>query len=129
VADIRSKPCLACPYRRDVPSGVWAATEYEKLRVYDEPTMDQPFAPFMCHATPEHMCNGWAVVHTSRGHAYDLLALRMRGNPDIPVSDIAMWPSGNDAADHGEEDIEDPSDEAMEVVARLMSKYERLSDG
>jgi hypothetical protein len=128
---VRSKPCLACPYRRDVPSGVWAHEEYEKLRAYDEPTGDQPTAIFACHATPEHLCNGWAVVHTSRGHEFDLLALRLvrGGYPEIPVSDIELWSSGDIAADHGQADIEDPSPEADATVARLLSKYTRLSDG
>ena len=36
-------PCGSCPYRQDVPSGVWAASEYEKLPAYDAPeTFMQP---------------------------------------------------------------------------------------
>ena len=126
MSDIRSAPCTACPYRCDVPSGVWAASEYEKLRPYDEPTGEQPFAPFMCHATPEHMCHGWAVVHGNRGHEYDLLALRMRGNPPIPESAVPLFASGNEAADHGQAEIETPSTETLETVDRLLRKYERL---
>ena len=30
--EVRSQPCSSCPYRKDVPSGVWAHHEYEKLR-------------------------------------------------------------------------------------------------
>lgn len=129
--EVRSKPCLACPYRCDVPSGVWAANEYDKLRDYDKPTGEQPFAFFACHATPDHLCNGWAVVHTSRGNEYDLLALRLlsSGYPEIPVSDIEFFVSGNAAADHGQADIEDPTPEAQAAAARLMNKYERLRDG
>jgi hypothetical protein len=56
---------------------VWAHLEYEKLREYDTITPEQPFATFACHATPDHHCHGWAVVHTSRGNEYDLIALRM----------------------------------------------------
>ena len=128
MSEIRSNPCSACPYRCDVPSGVWAHSEYEKLRDYDKPTGEQPFAVFACHATPEHLCNGWAVVHSGRGSEFDLLALRMEGCPPIPEPTIAMWASGNAAADHGQADIETPSDEAMATVARLMNKYERLQD-
>lgn len=129
MTEVRSKPCQSCPYRVDVPSGVWAHEEYEKLRDYDEPTGNQPLAFFACHATPEHLCNGWAVVHTSRGHRFDLLALRLLSGPEIPVSDIELWPSGNIAADHGQADIEDPTPEAKAAMARLRSKYERLRDG
>ena len=128
MSDIRSQPCSACPYRCDVPSGVWAAHEYDKLRPYDEPTMDQPFAPFMCHATPEHFCNGWAVVHSNRGHENELLALRLRGNPPIPELATEMWASGNAAADHGQADVGDPTPEAMATVAKLLRKYPRLDD-
>lgn len=127
---VRSNPCTACPYRRDVPSGVWEHHEYEKLRAYDEPTHEQPFEMFHCHATPEHLCSGWAIVHTSRGHENDLLALRCRmaGYPDIPVTDIPLWSSGNEAADHGQAEIETPSTEALEVVERLLRKYPRLTN-
>ena len=66
------------------------------------------------------------MVHSNRGHAYDLLALRLHGNPSIPEAAVPLFASGNEAADWGEADIEDPSDEALAAVARLMSKYERL---
>jgi len=127
MSEIRSLPCSACPYRRDVPSGLWAAHEYDKLRAYDLPTGNQPFAPFMCHATPEHFCNGWAVVHTSRGHEYDLLALRLCGSPEVPKAVVETWDSGNQAADHGQADVENPSDEAVDAVDRLLRKYPRLT--
>jgi hypothetical protein len=29
------KPCESCPYRKDVPSGVWSEGEYRKLPQYD----------------------------------------------------------------------------------------------
>jgi hypothetical protein len=44
-------------------------------------------------------------------------------------SNIPLFQSGNEAADHGQADIEHPSDEAKQAVSRLMEKYERLSDG
>lgn len=124
--EIRNQPCSACPYRQDVPSGVWAYAEYEKLRLYDEPTGAQPFAFFACHATPEHGCHGWAVVHTSRGHAYDLLALRLHGSPTVPEPGVLLFASGNEAADHGQADMENPSPAATETADRLLRKYRRL---
>ena len=123
---VRSQPCTACPYRKDVPSGVWAQHEYDKLRDYDLPTGEQPMAVFACHATPEHLCHGWAVCHTTRGNEYDLLALRLHGYPDIPEAGVSLFASGNEAADHGQADVDDPSDEAIEAVSRLIRKYERL---
>jgi len=126
MADVRAKPCLACPYRIDVPSGVWSWSEYEKLRPYDNPTGEQPFEPFACHAGPDQLCNGWAVCHTTRGNEHDLLSLRLIGYPDIPVSKIPLHASGNDAADFGQQDIEEPTDEAKVVVDKLMQRHERL---
>jgi len=126
MSDVRKQPCSACPYRKDVPSGVWEHHEYEKLREYDAITPDQPFAYFACHATPESLCHGWAVVHTSRGNEYDLLALRIIGYPDIPKPTVELFASGNEAADHGQEEIETPSTEALETVERLVRKYPRL---
>ena len=124
----RSQPCSSCPYRKDVPSGVWSYDEYEKLRAYDEPTPDQPFAYFACHATPEHLCHGWVVVHTTRGHEYDLLALRIRGADydQIPEPSVPLWGSGNEAADHGQADLEEPSEAATAAVDKLLRKYPRL---
>jgi len=130
--EIRSMPCLACPYRRDVPSGLWAQSEYDKLRQYDRPTADQPFAVFACHATPEHLCHGWAHCHSNRGgefagdHPFDLLALRIRGIPSPGPSPVPLFSNGNEAADWGTYDIEDPSPEAVETIARLLAKYPRL---
>jgi hypothetical protein len=118
---------MACPYRRDVPSGVWAAHEYDKLVDYDRPTAEQPRAPFMCHATPEVYCHGWAVVHCSRGHENDLLALRVeRFRGEIPEERAPLFSSGAEAAEHGKRDIDNPSDEAIAVATRLSGKYTRL---
>jgi hypothetical protein len=125
--EVRKEPCSSCPYRRDVPSGVWAADEYDKLVDYDKPTGEQPFAAFGCHATPEHYCHGWAVVHSNRGHQYDLLALRIYApGVEIPESAVPLFSSGAEAAEHGKADIEGPSVEAKAVAGRLIRKYERL---
>jgi len=125
--DIRKESCTACPYRRDVPSGVWAANEYEKLAEYDGETFDQPPAAFHCHATPEVICHGWAVVHGRQDHAHEPLAFRLLGiDPSMVEEGTPLFSSGAEACEHGKRDIENPSDEAKEVVARLQNKYERL---
>ena len=127
---VRSQPCSSCPYRTDVPSGVWSYHEYEKLREYDEITPDQPFATFACHATPEHYCHGWAVCHTSRGNEYDLIALRIwPPQGGIPEAAVPLFDSGNEAADHGQANIEDPDEDAIKTSERLLRKYERLQRG
>lgn len=128
MTEIRSQPCSACPYRLDCPSGVWEHSEYEKLRPYDNDTFDQPFAAFACHATPGSLCNGWAVCHSNRGHRHSLVALRLLGIGDVPPESVPLFASGNDAADWGQQNIEDPDDDAIEIVARLQRKYPRLRD-
>ena len=120
----------AYPYRRDVPSGIWARHEYDKLREYDAITPHQPFGKFACPASPEALCHGWAVVHSNRGHEYELVALRIRGIGEppakIPQVVVPLFSSGNEAADHGIRDLENPSERAMEFTRDLMAKHPRL---
>jgi len=128
--EVRKEPCSTCPYRLDVPSGVWAHETYELLRPYDLPTADQPMRLFGCHATPEHLCHGWAVVHTTRGNEFDLLSLRLHGIPPdaVPEAFVPLFASGSESADHGQRDIENPSGEAQATVDRLLRKYDRLRE-
>lgn len=126
---IRSQPCEACPYRRDVASGVWAASEYDKLPPYDALTWEQPFEGFACHATPEFYCHGWAVVHTSRGHDHDLLALRVAHyEGEIPEPPVPLFESGAEAAAHGKRQIKRPSKRARSTVQKLQARYPRLKE-
>jgi Family of unknown function (DUF6283) len=124
--DVRQHACSACPYRRDVPSGIWVAEEYSKLTEYDAPTSEQPFGPFMCHAKTESYCHGWAVVHSNRGREYELIALRFAGCPTIPEPSVPLFDSGTEAANHGMADIGKPSEEAECAMTRLIKKYPRL---
>jgi len=129
--EIRKEACSSCPYRCDVPSGIWAAETYDMLRPYDKPTGEQPFAVFACHATPTKLCHGWAVTHSGRGHEFELLALRLHGlgPQDVPQSDQIFFGSGNEAADHGCRDLSEPSSEAQEAVDKLLRRHERLRAG
>jgi Family of unknown function (DUF6283) len=122
---IRAESCTACPYRQDAPPGLWAADEYAKLPPYDAPTAHQPFAAFLCHATPAHYCHGWAVVHSSRGHGHELLALRLAGvgAEDVPPARVALFASGTEAAAHG---MRDPDARTIDTAGRLVAKYPRL---
>lgn len=128
---VRKQPCSSCPYRRDVPSGVWAEKTYDLLIPYDNVTGEQPPNPFGCHSTPEHFCHGWAVVHMNRGSEYELLSLRIAAfsggeRVEIPEAAVPLFSSGTEAAEHGKRDIMNPSDEAKAVVEKLQGKYERL---
>lgn len=121
----RKRPCASCPYRRDVPSGVWAAGEYEKLRGYDGETFEQTeTGVFMCHQGAGEVCAGWAGVH---GHQESLaLRLAIVRDPDVDVpavlgytSPVPLFASGAEAADHGEREIGQPSPEAVAVTEKV----------
>lgn len=122
---VRKSPCATCPYRRDVPSGIWSAEEYEKLRGYDGEIWQQAMAGangvFMCHQADGKLCAGWAGCHDM----YNTLAVRMHaGQLDESVwtyeSPVPLFADGNQAADHGEADIEEPSIAAQQAVQKIV---------
>ncbi len=121
----RKTPCASCPYRKDVPSGVWEASEYEKLRGYDGRIDEQAMAGatglFLCHQADGQLCAGWCGCHDMG----DNLAVRLHFSQlDYSVfsyaSPVPLFSSGNEAADHGEKDIEEQSGEARETVRKLI---------
>ncbi len=125
-------PCKSCPYRRDVPSGLWAKEEYEKLKVYDGDTGEQlekkAFAVFDCHQRDGQMCAGWIATHDPK----HLLALRLsktRINPSVYdySSPVPCFSSGEEAAKHGMRDIKRPRAAARNAINRLSRK--RLREG
>lgn len=130
----RPKPCSSCPYRRDVPSGVWAEQEYDKLPGYDGTTGEQAeagmFGVFMCHQADGYICAGWAGCHDMQHN----LALRMASlmDPDIDVKavrdyvcPVPLWGSGAEAAEHGKRDIGSPTRQAGALADKLRAMQER----
>lgn len=112
------RPCGSCPYRRDVPSGVWSLEDYAKLPRYDKETWEQPTGVFLCHQRDGHVCAGWLQTHGTD----DLLALRM--NEVDPScfdfsSDVETFDSGVEAAVHGVRDIRNPGPEAQAMMEKL----------
>lgn len=127
----RHSPCASCPYRQGVPSGVWDASEYDKLPQYDGETGDQPIAAFYCHQQDGSVCAGWL------GHRdpYNLLAVRLgvsMGSLDPSCfnyqTDVPLFASGAEAAAHGLRDIEHPGPAAEETIRKIVTKKE-LGDG
>jgi hypothetical protein len=112
-------PCGSCPYRMDVPSGIWAKLEYDKLPRYDGETWEQDPHVFMCHQRDEHLCGGWLACHDPR----ELLALRIARNIDPSVFDyetnIPVFESGAAARAHGIKDINRPKEKARKIIAGL----------
>lgn len=124
-----TSPCASCPYRRDVPSGVWEAHEYEKLSEYDKPTAEQPPQVFLCHQGTGRLCAGWAGCHDMNENLGLRIALSM-GLLDSDVyraaqdyeSAVPLFATGEEAAEHGLADLEDPGDEACNLIAKLGRK-------
>lgn len=126
----RKNPCATCPMRRDVPSGVWAASEYGKLTGYDGQTWEQTQpGVFMCHQGKQEICAGWAGVID----AEESLALRLapRLDPEVDVqavrdyrTSVPLFASFAEAAAHGMAAIEDPEPDAMAAVAKITKTRE-----
>ena len=129
----RKTPCGSCPFRVNVPSGIWDASEYEKLLGYDGEIFEQTAtAVFLCHQQDGCLCSGWL------GHrdANDLLAVRLglsRGELDERARDytteVPLFGSGAEAAEHGLADIENPGTKAHEVMDKIIRTHPRAAAG
>lgn len=121
--------CGSCPYRRDAPSGLWAAEEYAKLPDYDNGIGDQlaagALAAFFCHQRDGSVCAGWL------GHRdpLDLLAVRIGladGRLDRVCADytsaVSLFETGAAAAAHGMTEHDDPGRRARGMAANLTRK-------
>jgi hypothetical protein len=121
---VRPKPCATCPYRRDVPSGVWSAQEYEKLRGYDGEVFEQALAGahglFMCHQADGKLCAGWCGCHDmGNTFAARVNAPHLDESVWTYESPVPLFASGNEAADHGEAEIEEPTVAARAAVQKI----------
>lgn len=121
----RGRPCASCPYRLDVPSGLWDAAEYELLPLYDAETWAQPIQAFMCHSSPSSICAGWAGCHDMTKCLAARIAVT-RGMADTVIftyeSPVPLFASGAEAAEHGLRGIENPSPEAIAKLERTLSR-------
>lgn len=124
----RPSPCASCPFRCDVPSGVWSAQEYEALRDYDGGADEQASSRhglfvFMCHQGDDHLCSGWV------GHRdpHELIALRIGVAMGRVVRDVfsystsvRLFATGAAACKHGKIRITRPGAKAREMVEKIM---------
>lgn len=124
-AQPRKSPCASCPYRRSSPSGIWDASEYQKLPTYDGDTSEQATAAFFCHQGDNTVCAGW-LGHTDPTH---LLAVRLgviAGTLDPACFDYRtaaeLFASGEAAAAHGLRDITRPNARARDAIDRISRK-------
>jgi hypothetical protein len=129
-------PCGSCPYRRDVPSGVWDPEEYDKLPRYDGDTAEQPIAVFLCHQQNGRLCSGWVGCHDME----ESMALRIAALSGVMSPEevdaaldyecpVPLWSSGTEAAEHGMREVKMPSDKAGQVMENLRRKRARKALG
>jgi len=135
------RPCGSCPYRQDVPSGIWDTSEYTKLTAYDAPTYAQPDRLFLCHQhdrddNDARVCAGWAGCHDGD----HLLALRVAvSSSEITaqtaaairdyVSPVPLFASGVEAAAHGIREIRSPSVAARTAIEKITRSRADLAEG
>lgn len=124
-------PCGSCPYRLDVPTGVWSEEEYAKLPDYDRPTGEQPAAVFLCHQQDGRLCAGWVGCHDME-ESLGLRLVRAMGaisDEDYEAAldystSVGLFASGAEAAAHGRAEIEAPSKRAALTIQKLMRRAE-----
>ena len=127
----RRCPCTSCPYRRDVPSGLWDFHEYDKLAGYDGDILSQlsagAFGLFFCHQRDGNLCAGWVGCHDMAEN----LAVRMT-EVDLDYdailgyrSPVALFGSGAEAAEHGKRDITNPGERAQRKIRQLLAQRDR----
>jgi hypothetical protein len=125
------RPCATCPYREDVPSGVWSEKEYAKLPAFDEPTWAQPGRLFLCHQHDRdddraRVCAGWAGCHDMDENLGLRLAVAS-GEVTIETwqavveyaSPVPLFATGAEAAEHGMREIEDPGPAARAAIDKI----------
>ncbi len=125
------RPCESCPYRRDVPSGVWAPEEYAKLLDYDKLTGEQPTQAFLCHQQNGRVCAGWLGCHLKAPRGRDLLSLRFlfRSSDDWLAmeeildykSPVPLFSSSREAAEHGLTEVDNPDYDAARIINKIVS--------
>lgn len=125
------RPCASCPYREDVPSGVWSEKEYAKLPAFDGPTYAQPGTLFLCHQTDRdderaRVCAGWAGCH-DMGESLGLRIALVSGEitPETAeaiadyTSPVPLFASGAEAAAHGMREVLDPGPDARRTIRKI----------
>jgi hypothetical protein len=124
---VAGAPCKSCPYRRDVPAGLWDASEYAKLPGYDGEIIEQlsrgATGLFLCHQQDENLCAGWLAAHG----ADNLLAMRLHGDQVSPSAwdystAVPVFRSGAAAARHGMAGVASPDARARRAIDRLLRK-------
>lgn len=138
IAGCAPRPCPTCPYRRDVPSGIWDREEYGKLPRYDSPEpAEQAPGVFLCHqhgrGEAARLCSGWVGCHGGE-HLFALRFALIRGElsgadyheATAYRSPVPLWESGAAAAEHGLAELERPGRDAVRAMVKLQRRRRDL---
>lgn len=125
-------PCGSCPYRRDVPSGIWSEEEYDKLPNYDLPTGDQPPNVFLCHQQNGRMCAGWTACHDMEENmgvrlavSLDQMSVETLEAARDYTTNVPLFSTGAEAKAHGMANVEAPTRETRKAIAKLDARQKR----
>lgn len=121
---VLQEPCRSCPYRRDTPPGIWAASEYAKLLRFSPGGQEIPeIALFLCHRSPyagQSVCRGWLTVEA------DSVAVRLalivgRVTPAQVAAPVKapLYATGKEAARAGRRGVAAPCLRARATIERL----------
>jgi len=118
------RPCESCPYRRDVPSGIWAAEEYHTLPGFDQETASQPLGAFMCHQSNGRLCAGWVGCHDVDNLLGLRIVQRWMSPADVEAtygyeSPVPLFDSGAQAAEHGLAEVDNPGSRALRMIRKI----------
>ena len=131
---VRKRPCSSCPYRRDVPSGIWEASEYDKLPCFDGDIPEQLAAGatglFFCHQKTGDLCAGWAGCHDMDNSLAVRLHARLLDLDAVLgyISPVPLFGSGAETAEHGKRDLPAPGPEAQRKIGQLLRARSRTSE-
>jgi hypothetical protein len=110
---------------------VWEAEEYTKLLRYDGDTVDQSPALFLCHQADGYVCSGWLAhaEHPSRFLAVRLAAMADRLDESCLdyTTDVPLFRSGREAAQHGLAGVDRPDEDAQQVIRKVQRKRQVTS--
>lgn len=122
-------PCGSCPYRRDVPSGIWHPDEYVKLPRFDADTSGQPPAVFLCHQQDSRIWAGCHDMDRSLGLRIADATGALSGD-DVDavldyVSPVPLFGSGAEAAAHGLAELDAPGVAAQRAMEKVTQRRHR----
>lgn len=118
-------PCGSCPYRTDVPSGIWHRSEYDKLAEYDRPFIEQPMGAFHCHQQDGRLCAGWVGCHdmentlafriNARSFTKEVIQAVLNYETSVP-----LFESGAAAREHGLQEYANPGTRANKIMDKML---------